>query len=91
MAGMQNVHEIQRLWRNCCSVRRVPIIHAILKNYKKYRQHGTGPNRNKQWEIPLAFSHIVIKGEIKVKELWFQSTTSFCPVQLKGQSMFVRF
>ena len=28
-------------------VRRVPTIHAILKNYRKYRQHGTSLNKNK--------------------------------------------
>ena len=41
MARVQNAHAVQRLWPNRWSVRRVPAIHAILKNYKKYRQHST--------------------------------------------------
>ena len=90
MARVLAAHAIQRLW----PVRRVPIIHAILKNYRKYRQHGTILKSNKvkmQWEISLAFSYIVIKGEIKDKKLWFQFITSFCLLQLIAQSIFVRF
>ena len=44
---VQNVHAVQRLWPNCWPGRRVPTIHAILKNYRKYRQHGTSLKRNK--------------------------------------------
>ena len=47
MATVQNAHAVQRLWPNCWPDRRVPIIHALLKNYEKYRQHGTILNRNK--------------------------------------------
>ena len=47
MARVQNAHAVQRLWPNCWPGRRVPTIHAILKNYRKYRQHGTSLNRNK--------------------------------------------
>ena len=57
------------MWPNCWPGRRVPTIHAILKNCRKYMQHGTSLNRNKQWEISLAFSNIVIKGDIKDKKL----------------------
>ena len=46
MARVQNAHAVQRLWPNCWPGRRVPTTHAILKNYRKYRQHGTGLNRN---------------------------------------------
>ena len=67
MARVQNAHAGQRLWPNCWPGRRVPTIHAILKNYRKYMQHGTSLNRNKQWEISLVFSYIVIKGDIKDK------------------------
>ena len=74
---VQNAHAVQRLWPNFLPGRRVPTIHAILKNYRKYMQHGTSLNRNKQWEISLVFSYIVIKGDIKDEKLWFQSTTSF--------------
>ena len=63
---MQTVHEVQRLWPiNRWPVRRVPTIHAILKKYRKYRQHGTSLNKNKQWEISLVFSYVVIKGKLK--------------------------
>ena len=91
MVRVQNAHAVQRLWPNCWPGRRVPTIciHAILKNYRKYRQHGTSPNKNKQWEISLVFSYFVIKGEIKDKKLWFQSTTSFRLLQLIAQSIFV--
>ena len=58
---------------------------------RKIRQHGTSLNKNKQWEISLVFSYIVIKGETKGKKLWFQSTTSFRLLQLIAQSIFVRF
>ena len=44
---VQNAHAIQRLWPNCWPGRRVSTIHAMLKNYRKYRQHGTSLNRNK--------------------------------------------
>ena len=47
MARLQNAHAVQRLWPNRWPGRRVPTIHAILKNYIKYRQHGTSLNRNK--------------------------------------------
>ena len=53
---VQNAHAVQRLWPNCWSGKRVPTTHAILKNYRKYSQHGTSLNRNKQWEISLVFS-----------------------------------
>ena len=58
---------------------------------EKNMQHGTSLNRNKQWEISLVFSYTVIKGKIKDKKLWFQSTTSFRLLQLIAQSIFVRF
>ena len=44
---MARVHAVQRLWPNRWPVRRVPTILAILKNYRKYRQHGTSLNKNK--------------------------------------------
>ena len=74
MTRVQNAHAVQRLWPNCWPGRRVHTVHATLKNYRKYMQHGTSRNKNKQWEIPLVFSYIVIK-EIKDKKLWFQLTT----------------
>ena len=40
MARVQNAHAVQRLWPNHWSGRRVPAKHAILKNNRKYRQHG---------------------------------------------------
>ena len=67
LTRVQTVHGVQRLWPNRWPVRRVPTILAILKNYRKHRQHGTSLNKNKQWEISLVFSYIVIKGEIKDK------------------------
>ena len=45
------------------------------RKYRKYRQHSTSLNKNKQSEISLVFSYIVMKGEIKDKKFWFQSTT----------------
>ena len=36
IARVQNAHAVQRLWPNCWPGRRVPTIHAILKNYRKY-------------------------------------------------------
>ena len=47
MAKVQNAHEVQRLWPDRSPVRSVPIIHAILKKYRKYRQHGTSLHKNK--------------------------------------------
>ena len=47
MARVQNAHAVQILWPNCWPGRRVPTIHEILKNYKKYIQRGTSLNRNK--------------------------------------------
>ena len=47
MARVQTAHAVQRLWPNRWPVRRVPAIHAILKNDRKYRQHGTSLNSNK--------------------------------------------
>ena len=47
MVSVQKAHPVQRLWPNSWPDRRVPPIHAILKNYRKYRQHGTILNRNK--------------------------------------------
>ena len=43
MTRVQTVHVVQRLW----PVRRVPTILAILKKWRKYRQHGTSLNKNK--------------------------------------------
>ena len=40
-ATVQNAHAVERLWPNRWPVRRVPTTHAILKHYRKYRQHGT--------------------------------------------------
>ena len=82
--AVQTAHAVKRLWRNRWPVRRVPTIHAILKNYRKYRQHGTSLNENKvnSGRYLLVFSYIVIKGGIKDKKLWFQSTTSFRLLQL---------
>ena len=37
MVRVQNAHAVQRLWPNCWPGRRVPAIHVILKNYRKYR------------------------------------------------------
>ena len=91
IAKVQNAHTVQRLWPNRSPVKRVPTIHAILKNYRKYRQHGTSLNKNKQWEIFSVFKYIVSKGDIKDKKLWFQSTTSFCLLQLIAQSLSLRF
>ena len=57
---------MQMQYKDCgLTRRRVLTIHAILKNYRKYMQHGTSLNRNKQWEISLVFSYIVMKGDIK--------------------------
>ena len=47
MVRVQNAHAVQILWPKCWPGRRVPTIHAILKNYRKYMQHGTSLNRNK--------------------------------------------
>ena len=47
MARVQTVHAVQRLWPNRWPVRRVPTILAMLKNSRKYRQHGTSLNKNK--------------------------------------------
>ena len=47
MGREQNTYAVQRLRPNCWPGRRVPTIHAILTNYKKYRQHGTSLTRNK--------------------------------------------
>ena len=47
MARVQTVHAVQRLQPNGWPGRRVFTIYAILKNYRKYRQHGTSLNRNK--------------------------------------------
>ena len=91
MARVQYAHTVQRLWPNYWPGRRVPTIHAILKNYRKYRQHGTSLNRNKQRETPLVFIYIVIKGEIKDEKLWFQSTTSLRLLQLIAQSILSDF
>ena len=43
----QTAHAVQRLWPNRWPVRRVPTVHAILKDYRKYRQHVTSLNSNK--------------------------------------------
>ena len=48
MARVQTAYAVQGLWPDRWSVRRVPIILAILKNYRKYRQHGISLNKNKQ-------------------------------------------
>ena len=61
MSKVQTVHAVQRLWPNRWPVRKVPTILAILKNYRKYRQHGTSLNKNKV----NSGNYIVIKGEIK--------------------------
>ena len=47
MSGVQTVHAVQRLWPNRWPVRRVPTILAILKNYRKYRQHRISLNKDK--------------------------------------------
>ena len=59
--------------------------------YSKITENTDSINKNKQCEISLVFSYIVIKGEIKDKKLWFQSTTSYRLLQLIAQSIFVRF
>ena len=87
MARVQNAHAVQRLWPNSWPGRRVPTIHAMLKNYRKYMQHSNSLNRNKVTvEISLVFSYIVIKGDTEDKK---QSTTSFRLLQLIAQSIFV--
>ena len=45
LARVQTVHAVQRLWHKLWSVRRVPTILAILKSYRKYRQHDTSLNK----------------------------------------------
>ena len=91
LARVQNAHAVQGLWLNCRADRKVPTIHAILKDYRKYRQHGTRQNRNKVNSGRfLVFSYIVIKEDSKDKKFWFQSTTSSRLLQLVAQSIFVR-
>ena len=87
MSKVQTVHAGQRLWPDRWPVRRVPTILAILKNYRKYRQHGTSLNKNKV----NCGRYIVIKGKIKDKKLWFESITSFRLLELIAQPIFVRF
>ena len=47
MSRVQTVHAVQRLWPNHWPVRKVSTILVILKNVRKYRQHGTSLNKNK--------------------------------------------
>ena len=47
IARVQTVHAVQSRWLNHWHVRRVLTIIAILKNYRKYRPHGTSLNKNK--------------------------------------------
>ena len=47
IARVQTAHAVQRLWPNHWPVRRVPTIHVILRNYRKYKEHGTNLNKNK--------------------------------------------
>ena len=69
MARVQTAHAVQRLWPNRWPVRRVPI---PSMRYSRITEN-TGSMAlaqikiNKQWEISLVFSYIVIKGEIKDK------------------------
>ena len=78
MARVQNAYKIQRLWPNCCSGRRVPTFYAMLKNYRKYGQHGTSVNRNKvnssrylQFLVTL-----LSKEKLKIKSLGFSQFLS---------------
>ena len=82
MSRVQIVHAVQ----SGPTVRRVPTMLAILKNYRKYRQHGTSLNKNKV----NCERYSIIKGEIKDKKLWFWSIISFHLLQLIAQSIFVR-
>ena len=43
MTRVQNAHAVQRLWPNCWPGRRVPIIHAKLKNYAGINLTGYHP------------------------------------------------
>ena len=47
MATVQTVRAVQRLWPNRWPARRVPTTLAILKNDRKYKQHGPSLNKNK--------------------------------------------
>ena len=71
MAGVQTAHAVQRLWPNHWPVRRVPIIYAILKKHRKYRQHGTSLKKNKQWEISLVLVTLLSKEKFKIKSSGF--------------------
>ena len=51
MARVQNAHAVQRLWPNRWTGKRVPTIHAILKNHIKYRQHGTSLTKSTEGDI----------------------------------------
>ena len=75
MARVQTVHAVQRLWPNRWPVRRVPTILAILKNYRKYRQHGIS-HKSKQWELSLVLVTLASKEKLKIKSTGFSSV--FC-------------
>ena len=73
MVKMQNAHAVQRLWPNHSPVRKVPTIYAILKNYRKYRQHGTSLNKNKvNSGIYFQFLRTLLSNEkLKIKSSGF--------------------
>ena len=77
---------------NRWTVRRILTIHAILKNYIKYMQHGTSLNKNKvnSGRYLKLLVRLLSKGKLKIKSSGF-SLVLFRLLQLIVQSIFVRF
>ena len=73
MARVWSADAVQSLWPNCWPGRRVPTIHAILKNYRKYMQHDTSLNRNKvnSGRYLWFFVTLLSKKKLKIKSYGF--------------------
>ena len=86
IARVQNAHAVQRLWSNLWPGKILPKIHAVFKNYRKYRQHCTSLNRNKVnsgrylWFLVTLLS----KEKLKIKRSGFSRPlhSVFCNSQL---------
>ena len=47
MARLNNAHQVSRSWANHWPGIQAPAVSTIIRNFKKYQEHGTSANRNK--------------------------------------------
>ena len=71
MVRVQTAHAVQRLWPVGLSEEFLRTIHAIFKNYRKYRQHGINKNKLNSDRYLWFLVTLLSKEKLKIKSSGF--------------------